>query len=61
MDPQQRVFLEIAWEALERAGYAPGPLRRRRSACSPACTTPPTYSSNVIAHPELIEQSASSR
>jgi acyl transferase domain-containing protein len=26
MDPQQRVFLEGCWEALERAGYAPGQI-----------------------------------
>ncbi|TDD61614.1 SDR family NAD(P)-dependent oxidoreductase [Kribbella antibiotica] len=27
MDPQQRLLLEVAWEALERAGIAPGSLR----------------------------------
>ncbi len=26
MDPQQRVFLECAWSALENAGYAPGKM-----------------------------------
>ena len=27
MDPQQRFFLECAWEALEHAGYAPGTFK----------------------------------
>ncbi len=27
MDPQQRMFLELSWEALERAGIEPGRLR----------------------------------
>ncbi|WP_437923086.1 SDR family NAD(P)-dependent oxidoreductase [Sorangium sp. So ce291] len=29
MDPQERVFLEVAWQALEDAGYARSPLTNR--------------------------------
>lgn len=31
IDPQQRLLMEVAWEALERAGYSPERLARRRT------------------------------
>ena len=31
MDPQERMFLEVAWEAMEDAGYSPETLTRERA------------------------------
>lgn len=33
MDPRQRLLLQVAWRAIEDAGYAPGDLRKRKIGC----------------------------
>jgi amino acid adenylation domain-containing protein len=55
LDPQHRIFLEIAWECLERAGYAPN-----RTTCSVgvfAGVHSTTYLQNhVMANPDVIDR-----
>lgn len=55
MDPQQRVFLEIAWEALEKTGYLPqhfGGMVGVFAGCGPNTY----FLNNVQRHTDLIEQ-----
>jgi len=57
MDPQQRLFLECAWEALEHAGYAPGAEQAPIGVY--AGVTMNTYLlTNLLANPELAKSAA---
>ena len=52
IDPQQRLFLECCWEALERAGYGWDARRGRVGVFAGA--TENTYVLNLYANPDLI-------
>jgi len=52
IDPQQRVFLECAWEALERAGYDPATYAGAIGVYAGARTN--TYLLNLVANPDLF-------
>lgn len=54
MDPQQRIFLEIAWEALEKCGHLTGKNEQRIGVFAGAGVNT-YYENNVLAHPELVE------
>ena len=53
MDPQQRVFLELAYHALENAGYDPA-ATREVSGCLPESATTIIIPVNLLSHPDLL-------
>ncbi len=54
MDPQQRLFLEISWEALEQAGYLPKHFTGRIGVYAGAGTNT-YYKKNILPNDEILE------
>jgi amino acid adenylation domain-containing protein len=55
MDPQQRVFLEVAWECLERAGYVPDGIEAPVGVFA-GMYNATYFQRHVSQHPELVRQ-----
>ena len=55
MDPQQRIFLEIAWETLEQTGYLPQHYDGRVGVFA-GCGNNTYYLNNIPGHKDLIDQ-----
>ncbi|OUJ73689.1 type I polyketide synthase [Hymenobacter crusticola] len=55
MDPQQRVFLEIAWEALEQTGYLPAQYDGRIGVFA-GCGNNTYYWHNIAGNQEVINR-----
>jgi amino acid adenylation domain-containing protein len=55
MDPQQRVFLEIAWEILEQTGHLPSKYPNKVGVFAGAGTNT-YYENNVLPYPAYIEK-----
>src|SRR5262249_5469158 len=53
IDPQHRIFLECAWEALERAGYDPKRYRGEIGVFAGASLN--GYLGNVLSQPEVVQ------
>ncbi|MBD2699155.1 amino acid adenylation domain-containing protein [Spirosoma sp. BT702] len=55
MDPQHRVFMEIAWEVLEQTGYLPNQYGERIGVWA-GCGNNTYYLNNVLANKEVLNQ-----
>jgi amino acid adenylation domain-containing protein len=55
MDPQQRIFLELCWECLERGGHVPDACQMPVGVFG-GVNTNTYFSHHVQAHPDLMEQ-----
>ncbi|WP_184543413.1 polyketide synthase [Mucilaginibacter sp. FT3.2] len=55
MDPQHRVFLEIAWEVLEKTGYLPQKYTGSVGVFA-GCGYNTYYNNNVLTNPEIVER-----
>ena len=58
IDPQQRLFLEVAWEALEHAGYCPDQIAAAVGVYAGAGSNITSYLAAHPGHPELQGQTA---
>ncbi|MEC4811962.1 MAG: beta-ketoacyl synthase N-terminal-like domain-containing protein [Scytonema sp. PMC 1069.18] len=59
MDPQHRILLECAWQALENAGYAPGAVKELTGVY--VGTNLSIYMlKNLFSHPEVVQSMGSS-
>jgi amino acid adenylation domain-containing protein len=55
MDPQQRVFLEIAWEVLEKTGHLPKKYTGTIGVFA-GCGYNTYYDNNVLTNPDIVEK-----